>query len=94
MSERMGSDELIAVFSEGDGYASRALVEDVELAYECADDATFEHTVFRDCLFEQVDFRDCTFRDVRFEGCRLIGWHHGQGMGSTALTCEIAPRWG
>ena len=43
MSERMGSDELIAVFSEGDGYASRALVEDVELAYECADDATFEH---------------------------------------------------
>lgn len=73
MSERMGSDELIAVFSEGDGYASRALVEDVELAYECADGATFEHMVFRDCLFEQIDFRDCTFRDVRFEGCRLIG---------------------
>lgn len=71
--ERMGSDELVAVFSEGDGYTSHALVEDVELAYECANGATFEHMVFRDCLFEQVDFRDCTFRDVRFECCRLIG---------------------
>ena len=59
---RMGDDELLAVFSEGDGYASSVLVDDVELAYECANGATFEGSVFRDCLFEQVDFGDCTFR--------------------------------
>lgn len=70
---RMGDDELLAVFSEGDGYASSVLVDDVELAYECANGATFEGSVFRDCLFEQVDFGDCTFRDVRFEQCRFIG---------------------
>lgn len=69
----MGDDELLAVFSEGDGYASSVLVDDVELAYECANGATFEGSVFRDCLFEQVDFGDCTFRDVRFEQCRFIG---------------------
>lgn len=71
--DRLGGDELLEVFSEGDGYASRVLVDDVELAYECANGATFEHALFRDCLFEQVDFRDCTFRDVVFEGCRFIG---------------------
>lgn len=49
------------------------LVEDVELAYECANAATFEHAVFRDCLFEQVDLRECTFRDVVLENCRFIG---------------------
>ncbi len=70
---RMGSDELVSVFSEGDGYATHVLVEDVELAYECANGATFEGAVFRSCLFEQVDLRDCTFRDVVFEGCRFIG---------------------
>ena len=70
---RMGGDELIAVFSEGDGYATHVLVEDVELAYECANGATFENAVFRRCLFEQVDLRDCTFRDVVFEDCRFIG---------------------
>lgn len=93
MSERMGSDELIAVFSEGDGYASRALVDDVELAYECADDATFEHMVFRDCLFEQVDFRDCTFRASASRAAASLAapWTR---HGSTALTYEIAPRWG
>lgn len=71
--DRLGSDEVLAVFSEGDGYISHVLVEDVELAYECANGATFEHAVFRDCLFEQVDLRDCTFRDVVFENCRFIG---------------------
>lgn len=70
---RMSSDELLAVFSEGDGYASNVLVDAVELAYECANGATFEGSVFRDCLFERVDFGDCTFRDVRFEQCRFIG---------------------
>ncbi|MFR2950329.1 MAG: pentapeptide repeat-containing protein [Collinsella intestinalis] len=69
----MGSDELLAVFAEGDGYISHVLVEDVELAYECANAATFEHAVFRDCLFEQVDLRECTFRDVVLENCRFIG---------------------
>lgn len=71
--ERMGSDELIATFSEGDGYLAHGLADDVELAYECANGATFECIVFRDCLFDRVDFRDCTFRDVRFESCRFIG---------------------
>ena len=72
-AHRVGSDELLAVFAEGDGYISHVLVEDVELAYECANAATFEHAVFRDCLFEQVDLRECTFRDVVLENCRFIG---------------------
>lgn len=71
--DRLSGDELVEVFSEGDGYASHVLVDDVELAYESANGATFEHVLFRDCLFEKVDFRDCTFRDVAFEGCRFIG---------------------
>lgn len=70
---RLGSDELLSVFSEGDGRVSHALIEDVELAYECANGATFENAVFRDCLFERVDLRDCTFRDTVFESCRFIG---------------------
>lgn len=73
LSSRLGSDELLGVFSECDGYVSHALVEDVELAYECANGATFENTVFRACLFERVDLSECTFRDVVFDNCRFIG---------------------
>lgn len=73
MSSRLGSDELLGVFSECDGYVSHALVEDMELAYECANGATFENTMFRSCLFERVDLSDCTFRDVVFDNCRFIG---------------------
>ena len=53
-AHRVGSDELLAVFAEGDGYISHVLVEDVELAYECANAATFEHAVFRDCFSSRL----------------------------------------
>ncbi len=62
---RIGSDERVSVVSEGDGYSTHVLVEDVELAYECAKGATFEGAVFRSCLFEQVDLLEGEFRDVR-----------------------------
>lgn len=68
----LGSEELLEVFAEGDGYVADVLVDDVLLAYECSNGATFERTVFRACEFDRVDFRDATFRDVCFEGCRFI----------------------
>lgn len=68
----IGSDELLEVFAEGDSYIAHALVEDMELAYECSNGTTFEAIVFRSCEFERVDFRDSTFRDVRFENCRFF----------------------
>lgn len=71
-SRRLGSDELLEVFAEGDGCVADALVDDVVLAYECANAATCERMVFRACEFERVDFRDVTLRDVRFESCRFI----------------------
>lgn len=73
LSRALGSDELLELFAEGDAFVAHALVEDMELAYECADGATFEGMVFRSCEFDHVDFRDSTFRDVQFENCRFIG---------------------
>lgn len=70
---RIGSDELLEVFAEGDGYIADASIEGAALAYECSHGSTCERMVFRTCEFEHIDFRDATFRDVRFESCRFIG---------------------
>lgn len=72
LAQKLGSDELLDVFEDEDAYVAHALVEDMELAYECTQAATCEGMIFRSCEFDHVDFRDSTFRDVRFENCRFI----------------------
>ena len=73
---RMGSDGLASVFSEGDGYATHVLVEDVELAYECANGSTFEGCRFIGCAMDRswlnrVDMRDCSAPGMSLLQARL-----------------------
>ena len=68
----MGMDELIDLFAEGDELVSNTAFEDLDLAYDVANGATFDGVVFRSCVFDGVDWSGSTFRDVVFRGCRFI----------------------
>ena len=68
----MGMDELIDLFAEGDELVSNTAFEDLDLAYDVANGATFDGVVFRSCEFDSVDWSGSTFRDVVFRGCRFI----------------------
>ena len=68
----MGMDELIDLFAEGDELVSNTAFEDLDLAYDVANGATFDGVVFRSCEFDGVDWSGSTFRDVVFRGCRFI----------------------
>lgn len=68
----MGMDELIDLFAEGDALVSNTAFEELELAYDVANGATFDGIVFRSCVFDGVDWSGSTFRDVVFRGCRFI----------------------
>ena len=68
----MGMDELIDLFAEGDELVSNIAFEDLDLAYDVANGATFDGVVFRSCEFDSVDWSGSTFRDVVFRGCRFI----------------------
>ena len=68
----MGMDELIDLFAEGDELVSNTAFEDLDLACDVANGATFDGVVFRSCEFDSVDWSGSTFRDVVFRGCRFI----------------------
>ena len=65
-------DELIDLFAEADELVCNTSFDELELAYDCANQATFDRVVFKNCVFDSVDFSGCTFRDVLFSGCRFI----------------------
>lgn len=68
----MSMDELIDLFAEGDELVSNTAFEDLDLAYDVVNGATFDGVVFRSCVFDGVDWSGSTFRDVLFRGCRFI----------------------
>ena len=72
LGSHMGMDELIDLFAEGDELVSNTAFEDLDLAYDVANGATFDGVVFRSCEFDGVDWSGSTFRDVVFRGCRFI----------------------
>ena len=51
----MGMDELIDLFVEGDELVSNTAFEDLDLACDVANGATFAGVVFRSCEFDSVD---------------------------------------
>ena len=51
----MGMDELIDLFAEGDELVSNTAFEDLDLAYDVANGATFDGVVFRSCEFDSLD---------------------------------------
>lgn len=89
----MGMDELIDLFAEGDELVSNTAFEDLDLACDVANGATFDGVVFRSCEFDSVDWSGSTFRDVVFRGCRFIRCNM-EAAGSTAATSLTARRRG
>lgn len=65
-------DELIDLFAEGDELVANTAFEELELAGDCANGATFDGVVFRSCIFDGVDFSGSAFRDVAFRSCRFM----------------------
>ena len=72
----MGMDELIDLFAEGDELVSNTAFEDMELAYDVANGATFDGVVFRSCVFgPATDFGDDLFgieREISVHHPRII----------------------
>ena len=55
LGSHMGMDELIDLFAEGDELVSNTAFEDLDLAYDVANGATFDGVVFRSCEFDGVE---------------------------------------
>ena len=72
INAHVGSDELLALFAEGDALVTMTAFDGLELAAVSAGGATFDQVVFKSCVFEDVDFSRCTFTEVKFMGCRFI----------------------
>lgn len=72
LGAHLDAEALLDIFAEGDGLVANTAFAGLELAYDDANETTFDTVSFRSCVFDGVDFAGCTFRDVRFTGCRFI----------------------
>ena len=89
LGSHMGMDELIDLFAEGDELVSNTAFEDLDLAYDVANGATFDGVVFRSCEFDGVDWSGSSFARGCFAVAALSAatW---KAVGSIAATSSIA----